>query len=227
MMGLRVAFDLDGTLADLNAAIARIARGLFGPAALPPASDNGDGPHHAAVPPPLAALTARQQAALWAHIEGTEDFWTSLAETVPGIVARIATAARERRWEVIFITTRPSTAGDTTQRQTQRWLEAHGFACPSVFVVNGSRGKVAEALTLDAVVDDHLEKAVDVAVESHAKSLLIWDGDTRDVPPGALRLGMTVVDSIGEALSTLVRLDDLKREPGMLRSITRMLTRRA
>ena len=41
-------------------------------------------------------------------------------------------AARERRWEVIFLTTRPSTAGELVQLQSQRWLAAHGFQYPSV-----------------------------------------------------------------------------------------------
>jgi hypothetical protein len=226
-MSLRVAFDLDGTLANMTAAITQIARVLFGANGESAAPRNGhpdpaDGPL-----PHLDTLTAHQQSALWTHVENTKDFWMSLTETEPGIVARIATAARARRWEVIFITTRPATPGDTTQRQTQRWLEAHGFSRPSVFVVTNSRGKVADALTLDAVVDDHLENAVDVAVQSNAKSILVRDGDAEAVPPHAVRLGVTVVSGVSEALAVLERLDEIRRKPGMLKSIKQMLTLRA
>ena len=67
-------------------------------------------------------------------------------EIEPGAVGHLATLARERRWEVIFPTKRPESGGDTVQLQTQRWLEAKGFMLPSVFVVQGSRGLVADAL---------------------------------------------------------------------------------
>lgn len=226
-MPLRVAFDLDGTLANMNTAITRIASVLF--ETVDGSSVSGDGhldPGDGSLST-LGTLTAAQQSALWAHIENTTDFWMALTETEPGIVARIATMAEARRWEVMFITTRPATAGDTTQRQTQRWLEAHGFSRPSVFVVTNSRGKVADALTLDAVVDDDLENAVDIAVRSNAKSILVRDGDIEAVPPQALRLGLTVVSGAGEALAVLERLDELRRKPGMLQSIKQMLTLRA
>ncbi|MPY86455.1 MAG: hypothetical protein GEU99_00860 [Luteitalea sp.] len=228
-MSLRVAFDLDGTLADMDSAVVRIARELFDPTVAATDSSNGNADQAGGTVVSLEALdlSAHQQATLWSYIEQRDNFWTSLAEIESGIVTRVAEAARARRWEVIFITTRPPTAGDTTQIQTQRWLEAHGFARPSVFVVTGSRGKVAEALTLDAVVDDHLEKAVDVAVESQAKAILVWNGDPGAVPASAARLGVKVVASIWDALAMLECLDDLRSEPGVLQSIKRMLTLRA
>ncbi len=37
-------------------------------------------------------------------------------------------------------------SGATPQVQTQRWLESKGFRLPSVFVVQGSRGRIAAAL---------------------------------------------------------------------------------
>src|SRR5262245_12839210 len=43
-------------------------------------------------------LTARQQSQLWDHVKKIENFWTTLAELEPGIIARIAKTARERRW---------------------------------------------------------------------------------------------------------------------------------
>jgi hypothetical protein len=108
------------------------------------------------------------------------------------------------------------------QIQSQRWLETHGFRYPSVFVVQRSRGKIADALELDAVVDDRPENCLDVVVDSKAKPILIWPGDAKNVPPGAKRLGVRVVTSISEALDVLIRLDDVKNEPPVVRSLKRI-----
>jgi uncharacterized HAD superfamily protein len=166
-------------------------------------------------------LTARQQMQLWEHVKKIENFWTTLSELEPGIISRIAKTALERRWEVIFLTTRPSTAGELVQLQSQRWLEAHGFQYPSVYVVQRSRGKIADALQLDAFVDDRPENCLDIAVESKAKVLLIWHGNLADVPAGAKRLGVRPVNTINEAVTLLEQLDDVRNKPGFVRSIKR------
>ena len=228
-MPLRVAFDLDGTLADMHVVMRREAERLFGEAALSrvvepagaatgTADAAGTGKESNRVMAELH-LTSRQQMQLWEHVKGIDNFWCGLPEMEPGIVARIAHVAQQRRWEVIFLTTRPLVAGETVQIQSQRWLETHGFQYPSVFVVQRSRGKIAEALELDAVVDDRPENCLDVAVDSKAKPILIWPGEPAGVPPGAKRLGVRVVTSISEALDLLLRLDDLKQQPSVVRSI--------
>ena len=168
-------------------------------------------------------LTARQQMQLWDHVKQIENFWSTLPELEPGIIARIAKAAFERRWEVIFLTTRPSTAGELVQMQSQRWLEAHGFQYPSVYVVQRSRGKIADALALDAFVDDRPENCLDIAVESKAKVILVWQGVLTDVPAGAKRLGVQPVSTISEAMGLLERLDDIRSKPGFMRSLKRAL----
>lgn len=166
-------------------------------------------------------LTGRQQAQLWDHVKGVENFWTTLPELEPGIIARIAKAAHDRRWEVIFLTTRPSTAGDLVQLQSQQWLSAHGFQYPSVFVVQRSRGRIADALQLDAFVDDRPENCLDIAVESTAKVILIWHGDLKEVPAGAKRIGVRAVNRISEAMQLLERLDDIRSQPSLMRTIKR------
>ena len=59
-------------------------------------------------------LTSRQQSQLWDHVKQISNFWTTLPELEPGIISRIAKTAADRRWEVIFLTTRPSTAAPVT-----------------------------------------------------------------------------------------------------------------
>jgi hypothetical protein len=202
-MPLRVAFDLDGTIADMQSVLRDEAERLFGPAR------------------PESALSRAQQSQLWDHVKTIENFWNNLPEIEPGIVARIASTASERRWEVIFLTTRPVVAGGTVQIQTQRWLEAHGFSLPSVFVVQRSRGKIADALELDAVVDDRPENCLDVALDSKATAVLIWRSDDARVPLGLDRLAVRVVPSISDALQMLVKIDS-PRQPGVARTLRKL-----
>ena len=247
-MPLRVGFDLDGTVADMYVALHREAVKLFGEDVLRNAASGTrktdetrgqatDGDTKTAPVPEKSAkseddstttlamqelhLTARQQMQLWDHVKKVENFWTSLPELEPGIISRIAKSARDRRWEVIFQTTRPSTAGDLVQLQSQQWLEAHGFQYPSVYVVQRSRGKIADALGLDAFVADRPENCLDIAVESKAKVILVWHGNVSDVPAGAKRLGVQPVTSISEAMNLLERLDDIRSQPSLMRSIKR------
>ncbi|HEX7281140.1 MAG TPA: hypothetical protein VF239_03730 [Vicinamibacterales bacterium] len=236
-MPLRVGFDLDGTVADMYFALRREAIKLFGDAVMR-APVEASKPQEAGKELSAAPraedetaslsiqelhLTARQQKQLWDHVKQIENFWNSLPELEPGIIARIAKTARERRWEVIFLTTRPSTKGDLVQLQSQQWLEAHGFQYPSVYVVHRSRGKIADALALDAFVDDRPENCLDIAVESKAKVLLVWHGDLSQVPAGAKRLGVRAVSTINEAVSILEQLDDIRSQPSTMRAIKRVL----
>jgi hypothetical protein len=254
-MSLRIAFDCDGVIADLDSALADITTRLFGdlpeaepetsaeppgtapaaaaqPASPAPVGEGGtatplptdDGPtaeEEQVEPARFRALTRRQQHDLWEEVRKTENFWESLEETEPGIIARLAQLAKERRWEVIFITQRPSSAGDTTQLQTQRWLIAHGYELPSVYVIKGTRGKVAEALSLDIVVDDRPENCLDVKLESRARSILIWSGDPARLPPNARRLGIEPVASIGACLDLLTAVPTTK--PGLLKRLRKLV----
>jgi hypothetical protein len=233
-MAVRLAFDLDGTLADMDAALQREAERLFGPGvsvrarreaplepdpaidaagAAPLQPDRPTNSAGDAAPAPDAKadggrrpLADHEMRKLWAHVRGIENFWTTLEEIEPGAVARLGTLALMHGWEVLFLTQRPPSAGETAQRQTQRWLQAHGFDFPSVYVMNGSRGKVASALALHAVVDDRPENCLDVALDSKARAFLVWRGEPATVPPSAARLGIETVFSVAEALEALEQM---------------------
>jgi hypothetical protein len=240
-MPLRIAFDLDGVLADMDAALVRqaetvfgeqIARALEADAASPESQSEAQVPQ--AVPPdpadstpPVARLrmTSRQERTLWRHVATVENFWESLEETEPGIVARLAKTAVERRWEIIFLTKRPKTLGATAQIQSQRWLVSKGFPLPSVFVVRGSRGRIAASLDLDVVVDDRPENCLDVTIDSKARPILVWRDDEKTLPAGARRLGIGVVRSVGDCLDILMTLDDhqTQQDPGLMARVRKML----
>jgi hypothetical protein len=216
-MSLRLGFDLDGVLADLNGALLREALRLFPDAQLrtgPPVVDASPAPaadpedrDPAEVSPSSLTLTSRQERQLWSEVKRIENFWEMLDETEPGIVARLAEVARARQWDVIFLTSRPRSAGDTVQRQSQRWLRSRGFDLPSLFVVSSSRGKIAAAFELDVVVDDRPENCLDIAIDSRARAILIWRGDQDAVPSSARRLGIGGVPTVAACLELLVQAD--------------------
>ena len=234
-MSLRIAFDLDGVLADMDGELARQGQLLFGervtrrlqgqvPGRVAQASTEVPLAHHdhlgdaaAGLEPPTGVesvppvvklrMTARQERRLWRHVEAIENFWETLTETEPGAVARLAAVAAERKWEVLFLTKRPASAGATAQVQTQRWLESKGFALPSVYVVQGSRGRIAAALGLDFVIDDRPENCLDIVVDSKARAIVVWRVGQKQLPIAARRLGIGVVKSVDECLDILTQVE--------------------
>ena len=248
-MPLRIAFDLDGVLADMEDELVRQAEALFGEAmtrkleeravstdsnadvsAERPDGSMPDGQSSAEASPentpPLLKLnmTTRQQRRLWHQVESVENFWQTLKEIEPGVVARLAGLAAERRWEIIFLTKRPETVGMTAQVQSQLWLESKGFRLPSVYVVQESRGKIAAALGVDVVIDDRPENCLDVVTDSKARAILVWREDSKKVPAASNRLGIGVVKSVDECLNILVQIDaPAPEKPGMLERAMKLL----
>jgi hypothetical protein len=220
---LRIAFDLDGVFADMEGEISRHAEALFGSkpetTAHPdadPAPKGTDGASTQSDEPPLSQLrlTVSQQRRLWDHVEGIDNFWETLEEIEPGSLTKLARLATRRRWEVIFLTRRPATAGATAQLQSQRWLKAKGFPLPSVFVVQGSRGRIAAALALDFVIDDTPENCLDVVVDSKARAVLVWRDDSPPPTATTTRLGIGVVKSVDECLDILAQIDSRSSDIG-------------
>lgn len=232
-MSLRLGFDLDGVLADLNATLVREAQRLFPgiearqtaeavAAAVtdPDAAETGD---PSETSPLSLMLTRRQERQLWDSVKRIENFWETLPETEPGIIRRLAETARERRWEVMFLTSRPRSAGDIVQLQSQRWLREHGFEYPSLFVVSTSRGKIAASLELDVVIDDRPENCLDIAIDSKARAILIWRGDQGAVPASARRLGIGGVSSVGACLDLLISADSASTETSLVERLKGLL----
>src|SRR6188508_1157071 len=100
-MSLRIACDLDGTIADMDAALQREARRLFGPdvdlhaSSAAPIESAEDVEEELAAPSPAEAvalpaagrpLTQSELRKLWTQVRKVEDFWCSLGEIEPGAV---------------------------------------------------------------------------------------------------------------------------------------------
>lgn len=240
MNSLRIAFDLDGTLADLSTAFHQIEDRLFGPYEAehtqpqPEAREEEQEAEQRAAQessvtmssgdPNDPAAQARERLAqaralrrhndiIWHAIESTPDFWTTLKEMEEGIVRRLWEAAQKNRWEVFFITQRPATAGESVQFQTQRWLRDQGFELPSVLPLSGSRGKAVQALKIDFLVDDTPKNCVDVISDSAARAILLTRGIDEFTENGAKRLGIVTVKTAADALEILEQATIAKVNP--------------
>jgi hypothetical protein len=191
-MALRIGFDLDGVLADLDRAILDIAVGLFGPDQVQ-TSDAGARPR----------LTGGQSILTWTSALDTADFWETLAETEPGIVARLERDARACGWEVVFVTQRPATAGDPVEDQTRRWLASHGYPDARVVMADPARGATVGHLGLDVALDDRPENCASIVAQSRAHAILVWRDGWGPIDEGVLAPGISVVATVGEALDRL------------------------
>ena len=136
---------MDGVLADMDAALARIAEQEFGVTAKSrpgsrrraPARPSGDtgaedrrGRRRRYDTAVLNCLDRAAAVASLAARPRHPQLLGTLDECEPGIVRRIQKLAHELRWDVLFVTQRPSTAGRTQQLQTQHWLRRRGFEYP-------------------------------------------------------------------------------------------------
>jgi hypothetical protein len=195
-MPLRVAFDVDGVLADFHAGFREAARAVVG-ASL----EAGGEPEQFAV----EQLPSRALRRVWRRILRTPNWWAKLPPYEPAQIRRLAALSRELKWEVVFVTRRPETAGEPVQFQTQWWLERQGFLLPAVVTVPGSRGELANALRLDLLVDDDLHNCLDVVSSSQAKALFVARGPVEDTTRRQTAThGIGIVGSLEEALDVLV-----------------------
>ncbi len=161
-------------------------------------------------------------AGVWRRAAASENFWETLEEMEQGAVQELGDLGRARGWEIIFLTSRPGSEGYSTQLQSQRWLSEKGFHLPSVFVTNGSRGKIASALDLDVVLGDNPGNCIDIVSDSRARAILIWRGTSDGVPRGIKKLGVGAVSTMTECFALLQRLDE-GRGTGGIRGVFRCL----
>jgi hypothetical protein len=165
----------------------------------------------------------RRRDLIWRAIQSTPNFWRALQPIDRLAVPRIHELMLRHRWEVFFVTQRPSTAGDTVQRQTQQWLVEQGFDLPSVLVLGGSRGAAARALRLDYHVDDSAPNCLDVIADSRAKPILIVPDDDDLAVASARNLGIGTAQSIAECLGILEQATIAQAQPTLLARIASLV----
>lgn len=194
-MSLRVAFDIDGVLADFRRAFRETGK---------PSSRAGEQPEP-------DGMNARDVKRTWHTIGRTPQWWLGLTAYEPDEIARLYRISRERRWEIYFLTTRPPSAGETPQFQTQWWLETQGFKLPSVLTVPGSRGELANALRLDLIVDDRLVNCMDVIAASRTRAIFLDRDNDVNGREQALSRGIAPVSTLREALDSVIGFEAAQR----------------
>ena len=195
---MRVAFDLDGVLADFAGAYDAIARRR-----LPPPANSVLGLSKA--DSPAGATSPALERRVWRDIQSTENFWTTLEPLEPELIAAIHDRVVRDGWDTFFVTQRPATAGESVQRQTQHWLVQQGFSLPAVIAHRSSRGRLAAALELDFLVDDTVAHCVDVLDLSRTKPILVCRQPDPVAETNAKRLGIATCRSAAEALHIIGR----------------------
>jgi hypothetical protein len=192
---LRLGIDVDGVVAHFRSAFRALAQRELGISA-----EDVEG-----------ELSKADVDRLWKSVAVASNWWVDIPAYEPEQLARLYTLARRGRWEVFFLTSRPLSAGDAVQLQTQVWLERHGFLLPSVLTTPaGARGEVARALRLDLALDDRLVNCLEIISASNSKALLIARGaDDPKVREGAEARGIGVVTTLAQGLDAIERLQEL------------------
>jgi hypothetical protein len=236
---IRIGFDVDGVVADFAAGYRAIEQRLFGgrpgragePEIEGRAQEHRETENREVVDRPGETPAEshqphemrRRRDLIWKEIQQTRDFWATLDPIEEHGVRRIHQLMLQYRWEVFFITQRPATAGDTVQRQTQRWLVAQGFDIPSVLAITGSRGVVSAALRLSYHVDDNPQNCIDVRADSATKPLLILPDNDEVTMKSARTLGIGVTNSLSSCLDILEKATAAKSEPALLERLAELV----
>jgi hypothetical protein len=193
---LRLGVDVDGVVADFRSAFRALAQRELGRAA-----DDVE-----------KQLAKPDVDRLWRAVAGSVNWWVGVPPYEPDQISRLYTESRRRRWEIFFITSRPASAGDTVQLQTQVWLEKYNFILPSVLTAPaGARGELARSLRLDVTIDDRMVNCLEIISASNSKALMVLRGNTEpSTRESAEARGIGVVSSLSQGLDAIERLDELQ-----------------
>ena len=192
---LRLGIDVDGVVADFRNAFRALAERELGISA-----DDVE-----------ADLSKQDVDRLWRTVAETTNWWLDVPVYERDQIARLYSQSRRSGWEIFFMTSRPPSAGDSVQLQTQVWLEKQGFLLPSVLTVPaGARGELARSLRLDLALDDRIVNCLEIISASNSKALMVLRGpaDQRAAQSAEAR-GIGVVPSLCDALDAIERLDEL------------------
>ena len=192
---LRLGIDVDGVVADFRSAFRALAERELGIAGEDAESD----------------LTKADIDRLWRTVAGTSNWWLDVPPHEPEQIGRLYARVRQSRWEVFFMTSRPPSAGDSVQLQTQVWLERHGFLLPSVLTAPaGARGELARSLRLDLALDDRIVNCLEITSASNSKAVMVLRNPVEsNARESAEARGVGVVSTLAEGVDAIERLAEL------------------
>lgn len=158
---MKLGFDVDGVFCDFNSAyiakiIAVTGRDTFPPRPFAITTWS--------YPEDLYGYSKAQIATVWNVIKSERNFWVRLepfhGERVVQVLDRLHTRQAHGD-QIYFITSRP---GYKAKLQTEEWLKGMGMPHPTV-LLSSEKGLCAQALELDAYIDDRTENLMMVRVQ--------------------------------------------------------------
>ncbi len=154
---MRIGYDVDGVLADFNAAYINLVAAKTGKDLFP------NRPFEITTwdYPESYGYTKEDMTRVWAHIAESDSFWKNLV-AYPGVYGYLSLRIKQSD-DVYFVTSRP---GSTAKAQTEYWLRSNGFRGEPTVLISSEKGEVCHALKLDAYIDDRVENCQDVANKS-------------------------------------------------------------
>lgn len=169
----RIGFDIDGVFANFTAGYAprlveRAQEDLF-PGGLR-AFLAGDREHWDY--DRQSGYTDAEIRSVWQDITRDKTFWYALPEIEEAMtVLRAVWKDLNTKHEVYFVTAR---MGACVKLQTQAWFSTHGLHGATV-LISPYKGRVADALDLDAYIDDRWENIRDVVQQSTRTQAALLD----------------------------------------------------
>lgn len=148
---MRIGIDLDDVLVNFIKTYTQYAHEMFGtPADILPVDWEWSN----------YGLTKEQNSAIWERIKGTHDFWYDLS-VADGVDAVLLLQLADKA-DLVFITARVPSAGNTVQFQSAAWLFDYlALEYPTV-IVDSNKGPIAAALKLNYFIDDRPKNCLEI-----------------------------------------------------------------
>lgn len=151
---MRIAFDIDGCLANFTKSYAKLITEVSGRDLV---SEETIANPETWYWDRAAGYTKDEEKATWKRIMGDGTFWASLEPFDRKVFDRIDLFSQNH--PVYFLTNRD---GKRAKQQTEEWLQTYGILHPTV-LLSADKVPVLKGLAIDVFVDDKPETLADVA----------------------------------------------------------------
>lgn len=148
--------------------------------------------------PEFRGYTSEEVSAVWAAIKANPRFWLDLAplDGAELLASLDVIADLETRHDIYFVTSR---VGERVKWQSERWLQQHVGALAPTVLISSEKGLCAQALKLDAYIDDNYDNIASVCRESGSTRAYLLDR-RYNAPQGKAMEPWTRVKTVGQML---------------------------
>jgi hypothetical protein len=194
-----VVCDVDGIVADFGFSLTVALKKLFGKPMYPISSLQSQG-----WGVEWLGLTQTHEDKFWEYLRNDAlNFWENEREIIPGITKKLYEVSRSCNW--YFCTTRDDTNSGTAKKQTEHFLEKHGFPFPTV-TVSDRKGEFCYAVRANYFLDDNFKNCKNVREKSpDTKVFFLLLPSQAEYQAEAVLLGMNVVFDVEEFIAVLFK----------------------